>query len=153
MIRRDALERVGGFSQPERMPAVDYPTWMALSDVGPVIGAAEVLGLWRVHGSNSSTSHVVALARGSRRMAVARAAPSERGEVERHWRGVESDVQRSVGRSALARGEWNDARAAFRDALKLTTIGRPLPLLKSVAGLALSGLHVAPPGHRGREST
>lgn len=49
MIRKSALLEVGGFRQPEYLPLVDYPTWMALALKGPFTFIPEVLGYWRRH--------------------------------------------------------------------------------------------------------
>lgn len=152
MVRRDALERVGGFIQPSGMPAVDYPTWTALAAEGPFIATSELVGLWRIHGGNASSEHVVALTRASRDLALAHAHPAERRAVRRHWRRVESDVQRAVGRSALEQREWQRARAAFTYAAEPRQWNRPLSLLKALAGLCLAALHVPLPRSERRVS-
>ncbi|MDI6733806.1 MAG: glycosyltransferase, partial [Planctomycetota bacterium] len=47
MVRRDALLKIGGFSQPEYLHLVDYPTWCKLSLEGEFRGIAHPLGFWR----------------------------------------------------------------------------------------------------------
>jgi glycosyltransferase involved in cell wall biosynthesis len=142
MIRRDALTSVNGFSQPPRMPAVDYPTWMALAETGPFLAVKVILGHWRVHPGNASTEHIVDLARASRVLALEHVGTRQEVAVRRHWDRVEANVLSSVGRSALERGDWRKAREAFAGALKLRTGREPLPFAKTAAGLAFAAMHV-----------
>lgn len=146
MTRRSALVEVGGFAQPEGMPAVDYPTWLALAGNGPFYASSALLGRWRVHETNSSSLHIRALAAGGRKLAVGRASPGERGAVLRRWNRIEGDVEASIGRSALAARDWTQSRAAFRRAVVLRARSRPLPVrgvAKAAAGLALGVLHLS----------
>ena len=47
MIRRSALERIGGFLQPTSIPYVDHPTWLRLATTGTFAQSSRVLGYWR----------------------------------------------------------------------------------------------------------
>jgi hypothetical protein len=49
MVRKWALQEVGGFTQPKYLPLADYPTWMKLALKGPFEFIPEVLGYWRRH--------------------------------------------------------------------------------------------------------
>jgi glycosyltransferase involved in cell wall biosynthesis len=49
MVRREALEKIGGFWQPEGLLWVDRPTWMRLALVGPFAYVDAILGYWRIH--------------------------------------------------------------------------------------------------------
>jgi glycosyltransferase involved in cell wall biosynthesis len=49
LIRRDALERAGGFQSYPGLPLVDYPTWLALSLHGDFVRIPQPLGHWRRH--------------------------------------------------------------------------------------------------------
>jgi len=49
MVRKEALEKIGGFWQPEGLFWVDRPTWMRLALVGPFAYVDVVLGYWRIH--------------------------------------------------------------------------------------------------------
>lgn len=52
MIRKSTLVEIGGFTQPEYLPLVDYPTWMKLALKGEFHFIPEVLGYWRRHSSS-----------------------------------------------------------------------------------------------------
>jgi glycosyltransferase involved in cell wall biosynthesis len=49
MIRKSTLLEIGGFTQPNCLPLVDYPTWMELALRGRFAFVPEVLGYWRRH--------------------------------------------------------------------------------------------------------
>jgi glycosyltransferase involved in cell wall biosynthesis len=49
MIRKSALQEIGGFTQPKYLPLVDYPTWMKLALKGTFEFIPEILGFWRRH--------------------------------------------------------------------------------------------------------
>jgi glycosyltransferase involved in cell wall biosynthesis len=49
LVRRDALEGVGGFRTGHDLPVVDYPTWLELSMIGDCLRIPAALGYWRRH--------------------------------------------------------------------------------------------------------
>ncbi len=55
MCRKEALQSIGGFQQPQQVPYVDYPTWLELSLVGELKPMDDVLGFWRRHEGQIST--------------------------------------------------------------------------------------------------
>ncbi len=56
ICRKSALQSIGGFKQAEDMPYVDYPTWLELSMIGDFMPIDEVLGCYRRHDSQISSS-------------------------------------------------------------------------------------------------
>lgn len=150
MIRRDALLRVDGFSQPAAMPAVDYPTWLKLAGEGPFLASPTILGHWRVHKANASSEHILALARGNRSIALDHAPVETQKAVARYWDLVEGDVQRSIGRLALQQRSWRDARRSFAGAARLHAWRRPTAFGKAIAGWTLATLHISVPPAKAR---
>ncbi len=51
MIRKQPLDKIGGFSQSPHIPAVDISTAMQLARLGNFIFVEEPLGVWRMHKS------------------------------------------------------------------------------------------------------
>ncbi len=49
MVRRTALENIGGYQQPSYWCLADYPTWMRLAAVGRFAFVDTLLGYWRRH--------------------------------------------------------------------------------------------------------
>lgn len=57
ILRREALQRIGGFIQPPGIPYVDHPTWLSLALEGPFASDHAILGRWRRHPNQFTTSH------------------------------------------------------------------------------------------------
>lgn len=49
LIRRSALDKIGGFWKGGYLPLVDLPTWLELARVGEFVYVDSVLGYWRRH--------------------------------------------------------------------------------------------------------
>ena len=130
MIRRSALERIGGFWQPPSIPFVDHPTWMRLALEGRFAFSDAVVGRWRRHARQFSTSAVLeppmrsldyvdelAALAASRGLAhVPRAARPDAATIR---------ARALIGeaRLALIAGEWGAARHAFLEVLRTAPTG------------------------------
>jgi len=55
MLRRSALEEIGGFIHPSGVPYVDHPTWLHLAIKGTFARSPLVLGNWRRHAQQITT--------------------------------------------------------------------------------------------------
>lgn len=55
IIRRTALDQIGGFQQPPYLPLVDLPTFVAVSRLGKFAWSSEVCGVWRRHQASTTT--------------------------------------------------------------------------------------------------
>lgn len=53
VIRRSALDKIGGFQQPLYLPLCDFPTWLHVADQG-IIYIDDFLGYWR-HSQSQTT--------------------------------------------------------------------------------------------------
>jgi len=49
MVRKSAIDQIGGFVQPEYLPLVDVPTWLNVALGRYCVGFREMLGCYRVH--------------------------------------------------------------------------------------------------------
>lgn len=58
MCRKDALTDINGFKQPIKAPYVDYSTWLELVLKGKFYYLDEILGYWRHHNKQISTSMI-----------------------------------------------------------------------------------------------
>ncbi len=58
VVRRAALERIGGFWQPPGVPYLDHPTWLKLALEGRFRHHAEVCGYWRRHPAQYTSTSV-----------------------------------------------------------------------------------------------
>lgn len=55
VVRRAALDAIGGFLQPTGVPYVDHPTWLALASEGAFAYHETVVGWWRRHAAQWTT--------------------------------------------------------------------------------------------------
>ncbi len=49
LLKKTALEKIGGFQQPHNFPSVDYPTWLNLALTGEFRFINEPMGYRRIH--------------------------------------------------------------------------------------------------------
>lgn len=147
LIRRPALERIGGFRSFPGLGLTDHPTFLELAELGPFLGSSAVLGLYRRHRDSQSLNRLVELTRGERRLAFARldgrpasaALRTLRRRMERSWSQEETRALLTEGRLRLLRRQRRDARSSFRSSLK-TAFGTSFPSLRRLAlGLAALG--------------
>jgi len=127
MIRRSALDRIGGFWQPPSLPFVDHPTWMRLALEGRFAFIDAVVGRWRRHARQYSTSAVdeppmrsldyvdelgaLAASRGLAHVHAARPAT------------IRARALIGEARLALIAGEWGAARHAFLEVVRTAPTG------------------------------
>ena len=143
MVRRSALEGIGGFWQPAGIPYVDHPTWTRLALEGPFAYAPEVVGMWRRHRTQWTTES----ATGTQpdRTAYLRAVL---GEAQR--RGMAADfalLDALVDEGPSAQQRWailnayrlalleGGSRDIARAAFSMVATGRPAWVLIAVAGI------------------
>lgn len=58
VVRRSALESIGGFWQPDDVPYLDHPTWLLLAGEGAFAYHAAAVGSWRRHPGQWTTGVV-----------------------------------------------------------------------------------------------
>jgi glycosyltransferase involved in cell wall biosynthesis len=147
MIRRSALEQVGGFFQPDGIPYVDHPTWLRLATVGKFARSRRDLGRWRRHASQITTrswfdsaldrsSYLQTIAAESRgftspAILTAMAVTIKRDSTRQH-----EEIVIARGRVALLEGHWRGAAALFA---QLVRRGAPRNRLIATLGLACAG--------------
>jgi glycosyltransferase involved in cell wall biosynthesis len=147
IIRRSALEQIGGFQYVSGLPLTDYPTFMELSLLGRFHYSDQVLGYRRRHEKsitanrareiheNVSSFALAFLDQHADKMAIA---DPELSEIKGTWRKAEDTMHFSEGRSLLLQRCWADARAHFSRSARSE---RSSVRLASIAGLLCSWLH------------
>jgi glycosyltransferase involved in cell wall biosynthesis len=125
LIRRAALETIGGFKGFDEFGSVDLPTYAHLGLVGSFGFRDEVLAEWRVHGAAASWQrHDLMLQQAQRFVrSFARAHESELGhnavrKIEHSWHHHEQLLALDAGRRALVERRWLDARPHFGRAMR-----------------------------------
>jgi glycosyltransferase involved in cell wall biosynthesis len=148
VLRRSALEEIGGFQSFPGLRTTDYPTYFRVSLRGKFFYENRVMGFQRRHlGSVTSTNLESGHLNASR---CSRAFMEEYGRelnltsadvigIEDSWKKSQTLVDFSVGRVSLLNKEWRKARTHFSAALRN---GDPLVWLACTAGWTLSWLHL-----------
>jgi len=129
IVRRRALEQIGGFVQPSGIPYVDHPTWLRLGTVGRFARSQRVAGHWRRYAGQVTTSTwfdttpdrapymqaIVAEALGALtpEMGAALAALIRRDSFRQR-----EEAAIAHGRFALVEGRWGQATRVFIQLLR-----------------------------------
>lgn len=138
VIRKAALERMGGFQQPPCLPLVDYPTFLQLSMEGPFAFHNKILGFWRRHDQSITKNKFYLILDGVREYiklfqnekgAQLPATQKEIEEINRQWNRFEAIRCLVLGRWHLVDREWREARNVFKNGLASATEFRLLTAL------------------------
>jgi len=147
VIRRSALERIGGFRYVSGLPLTDYPTFMELSLEGKFHYSSETLGYRRRHQNSVTVNHeqkihdmvsgfaMHFLDKHRNKIVLS---PSGQEELKKNWLRAQDKLHFSEGRSLLLQRKWSEARSHFRSAAASEKVS---VRLASFAGLLFSWLH------------
>jgi glycosyltransferase involved in cell wall biosynthesis len=144
MVKKEALIKIGGFTQPANTVAVDYSTYLELALVGRFRFVNAVLGIWRRHVGSYSDSvlynsmnplisdvalqYVIPFCRKHGFMVDWKALAEQKGRDLFH-----------IARHQLLHGNKREALRNFKQSFKLcSAFGK----LKSIGGMAMSVLNV-----------
>jgi hypothetical protein len=157
MVRRSALEKIGGFQQPRGLDLVDHPTFLELARRGDFFGSTDILGYYRRHRDSQSLNRIVELTRGERQLAfdfldrtVLPVAERLRKRMGRSWALESARASLTEGRLLLLRGRRRAARASFRRCLLAEEPRQWLHValltlkMASLAAMVMSFFHVNP---------
>jgi len=126
LIRRSALEAIGGFQYAKGMGAVDYPTILAVSLQGRFDYVGRVVAYWRRHpGSSSWAGHqrdvhaTYDFVRSfmSDHAAQLSLSADQVHQIEHSWRKCQKRAAFNAGRYLLLQAKWREARHEFLEAL------------------------------------
>ncbi len=127
VLRRSALEAVGGFQSAPGIPTTDYPTLLRLCLQGRFAYADKILAYWRKHPAQTTNQRAGALFVGCADLAAdfyEREVPAEikarlglsAAELLRRIQSQRAFGHFRQGRSDLINGRWPAARESFRKA-------------------------------------
>ena len=148
ILRRSALERIGGFQYVPGLPLTDYPTFIELSLAGSFYYCPQIMGYRRRHENSITVNHARTiyekvseftlqfLARHSEQISLS---VSELRALEENWRQAQDKLHFSEGRALLLRKKWCEARPHFRSAFTSKTVS---VRAAAFAGLLFSWLHL-----------
>jgi len=141
MCRKEALLKAGGFKQPSGLPYVDLPTWLELSLLGDFCVIDEILGCWRKHEGQISSTMKASLNEGRRYpveffMRLPEEVKKSLGisvdDLSAYIDLANAEFSYQSGRASLLEGRWGDAENEFRAALDK---GCTKTRMKALAGM------------------
>jgi hypothetical protein len=147
MVRRRALDQIGGFFQPDGIPYVDHPTWLRLATVGKFARSSRVLGCWRRHAHQITTQrwfdkdldrteYLEMVVDAARPLVSARKFAALEASCRRDPSRQREEALIAQGRVALLDGSWRQAAAIF---LVLLREGELRTRLVATVGLLCAG--------------
>lgn len=123
VLRKSALEQIGGFQYVSGLPLTDYPTFLELSLAGKFYFTRQTMGYLRRHQSSITACHASTihdavskfvmefLEKHAETMILS---PADRFQMENSWREAEDRLHFSEGRVLLLQKSWSGARDQFR---------------------------------------
>jgi glycosyltransferase involved in cell wall biosynthesis len=144
VCRKSALLSVGGFKQPPGLPYVDMPTWLELSLIGEFLPVDDVLGCYRKHVRQVTSSMKASMIKASRySIDFFNNLPEEvKTSVANTTNGLYEKLDRKaieyyyyVGRANLKEGKRSEAKENF---LKVIGRGHPTVKAKAMVGVVCS---------------
>jgi glycosyltransferase involved in cell wall biosynthesis len=148
IVRRRALEDMGGFQYVQGLPTTDYPTFIELSLKGKFFYVAATMGYCRRHLGSVTTFHLERMDECvssfsvqflERNSAMIFLTPAQRAEIDRSWQKSGYKREFSQGRFLLARKQWQEGRVHFRVAWRSK---EPSVRLAAIIGYLFSWLHL-----------
>lgn len=150
MVRRDALQSIGGFLQVQRLPLVDLPTWQQLSLMGRFIYIPVVLGQWRIYPNQVTKTYLVELVEGFHRLAAdffAQCKPlgifheHDFRAISKHYMRMRVINYSRSGRYKLIRSDFRGARHDYLKSIFCFGTYEPGWKLRSLIGIIFSLFH------------
>jgi glycosyltransferase involved in cell wall biosynthesis len=147
MVRRSALERVGGFVQPHNLPLVDLPTWQLLSLEGSFVYIPEVLGRWRIYPHQITKTLTTEMTVGFLKLAkdlykkckpLGIFSDTDYQKIVRHYKKSHIISFSRSGRYKLIRKDFQGAREDYVKSLFSFGFYEPVWKLRSLVGLVFS---------------
>ncbi|HEY1581441.1 MAG TPA: glycosyltransferase [Terracidiphilus sp.] len=129
VIRRSALEAIGGFQYVPGQCYVDYPTFINLVFEGKFFHFPEVVGYRRSHSASATVQLGDKMARVAREYLSTLLTDSrfaltadQRSAIEREWETVECGQEFALGRLCALQGRWQEAREHFARGLSFSDL-------------------------------
>jgi glycosyltransferase involved in cell wall biosynthesis len=145
IIRRTALESIGGFQRGLGMSPTDVPTFIRLSLQGRFYYTQTVMGFRRRHANSATLQYLQPMSTEPYEFIVRllespdlHISTADRRAIEKSWRARSYSWEFSAGRLCLLEERWAQARAHFVRALSLR---EPRACLGAIAGWLFSWFH------------
>ncbi len=152
LLRRTAIDEIGGLQSVADRHAVDFATFLEMSLLGSFYFTPSVVGYWRRHGEAAGMSpDVLSLYRSNYEYVTQfalkyaerlRLSEKDHAAIEKHWRSVWPNIHLTMGKQLLTNHAWQRARNEFIEALKTSTSMKQV--LMSMMGAGFAAIHLDP---------
>ncbi len=149
VMRRSALDAIGGFRQAPYLIYVDLPTFLRLGLEGEWRYHDEICGFWRRHGASTTSAESPAIFNGAYRLAYDfacemgdRLSAQRRSELTRRWASFQYERCALIGRIVAGGGHFKEAVQWFEKARSYPIPAKSKALTN--AAIALSRLGRSP---------
>ena len=150
LLRKDVLQKIGGFKQVYHLPLVDLPTLYELAGIGSFIFIPELLGDWRNYATQITKTYPAEMTEGFYKMAlsflttnpVASALQMDEREIDQYYAKRMVIAYARSGRYKLIRKEYSSARRDYLKAIFGYGLVEPVWKLRAATGYFLSLFHL-----------
>jgi glycosyltransferase involved in cell wall biosynthesis len=129
VLRRAALQDIGGFQYVPGLRYVDFPTFIRLCRQGKFHYCSEVVGFRRMHPQSATMQHREQMLTVAKQFRIELMSEPEfalteldQQKIQESWRSVDCATHYALGRLCLLNGEWELARRHFRQALRPSSL-------------------------------
>ena len=150
VVRRSALEKVGGFIQNHGLPLIDLPTWQQLSLLGNFTFIEKPLGKWRIYPNQVTKTYTAQMAEGFYKLALDFYKSDKvffqsygifESQIHRHFRKLLVINYSRAGRYLLIRKNYSEARKNYLKSIFNYGLNEPLWKIRSLVGICFSLFH------------
>jgi glycosyltransferase involved in cell wall biosynthesis len=145
VIRKSALESIGGFQYFPNLCVTDFPTFISLTLQGSFYYTPQVTGYRRRHRKSATYENQAQISAGVRNYAKyfvnhhnLSLTSEQMRIIERTWHASACDSEFSAGRLCLLNGRWQEGRSHFRHAFNLSL---PRLFMAAAVGWIFTWLH------------
>lgn len=150
LIRRSALEEIGGFKQSHQLPLVDVTTWIELSLQGTFSFIDEALGKWRFYPNQITKTYTAEIHEGFYKFAldfflsnqdVFSDSKISIQSIKKHFHKQLVEAHSRSGRYKLIRKDFSGARKNYLKSIFHYGFYSPVWKLRSITGFIFSVFH------------
>lgn len=148
LIRRSALEKIGGFIQVQPFPAVDLSTVLQLSLKGRFVFVDQVLGTWRIFPDQTTKTKTLEILEGSQSIITSHFMKISETHhdilkydlnfIRKNYRKRKMITFTRSGRFKLIKKDFRGARRDYFQALRIPVWSEFLWMLRAFTGLIFS---------------
>jgi glycosyltransferase involved in cell wall biosynthesis len=152
LIKKDALDKIGGFKQGYGLPLVDLPTLYELAILGKFNYIPELLGEWRIYARQVTKTYPAQMMEGFYKLSQdnykrfkdlpAIKLSIHEDQIEKYYKKNLIIAYSRSGRYKLILGNFKQARVDYKKSILLNGFIEPVWKLRSLTGYVFSLLHM-----------